>query len=154
MVSNPWKPKKQVAAPAMMPLNPKGKKPPDPAFSRMVGSSISSGLICQLWKSTVLGKRLIDYSRVISGIKLRRTFEASADDDVRDNTQVAHCENVVETSRLFDSQSQNGYSGQLDEQNRNKTVKNIMRQRIPAGISKVYLVPVRVRTRPKAKRSG
>lgn len=41
----------------MMPLNPKGKKPPDPAFSRMVGSSISSGLICQLWKSTVLGKR-------------------------------------------------------------------------------------------------
>lgn len=60
------------------------------------------------------------------GIKLRRTFEASADDDVRDNTQIAHCENVVETSGLFDSQSQNGYSAKLDEQNHNKTVKRIM----------------------------
>ena len=52
MVSNPWKPKKQVAAPAMIPLKPKGKNPPDPALSRILGS-ISSGLICQLWKSAV-----------------------------------------------------------------------------------------------------
>jgi hypothetical protein len=57
--------------------------------------------------------------------QLRRTFEASADDDVRDNTQIAHCENVIETSGLFDSQSQNGYSAKLDEQNHNKTVKRI-----------------------------
>ncbi len=68
--------------------------------------------------------------------QLRRTFEASADDDVRDNTQIAHSENVVETSGLFDSQSQNGYSAKLDEQNHNITVKRIMRQRI-TGICKV-----------------
>lgn len=51
MVSNPWKPKKQVAAPATTPVNPNGKNPPAPALSRILGS-ISSGLICQLWKST------------------------------------------------------------------------------------------------------
>ena len=112
ITSNPWKPKKQVAAPLTTPLNPNGRNPPDPAAARY-SSAISSSWMFQLWVSTVENNQSIH--QIVNGnlwdecwhgfIEIfmnffSNTFKAAADDDVTDDAHVTNGEEVVETRRF------------------------------------------------------
>ena len=148
MVSNPWKPKKQVAAPATTPVNPNGKNPPAPALSRILGS-ISSGLICQLWKSTRIRDKQIGSeltSFYVKRIQWKYISPLKQPHVMTYNT-IVKLHNVKMLLKRVDSLTP-----------KVKTARNVIKRVIEKSQSETEIYrgssPVNVKTRPKAKRSG